>query len=181
VLVEVPVEVSLEEVSLEADVEGVGAETTGEAFGAEYSESELESEVSASELEVSESEVEDPPLPASVLSQSMVVLPLPTTVGPGFLNLMASTPSGTVHPLPELARNMVGRASKPAFDVSDPPIVTVAHFMYISRLPLLLNQVLHQVRKLSLINGDVMETYQATTALPAGRPSGTLNEIGSRR
>jgi len=82
------------------------------------------------------------PLPGFVLSQAMGVIPVPTVVGPGFLNAMAWTPSGTAQPLPEFARNISGRASKAAVDVSEPVISTVAHFMYISRLPSLLNQVL---------------------------------------
>lgn len=82
------------------------------------------------------------PLPGFVLSQAIGVIPVPTVAGPGFLNAMAWTPSGTVQPLPEFARNISGRASKAAVDVSEPVIWIVAHFMYISRLPSLLNQVL---------------------------------------
>ena len=82
-------------------------------------------------------------------------------LGPGFLNWMKSTPSGTAQPLPLLARNKVGRASTPASsfkllaDDCVPWILTVEHFMYISRLPMRLNH------------------DQATTALPEGRPAGT--------
>lgn len=100
--------------------------------------------------------VDPPPLPGVVLSQAMVVTPVPMTWGPGFLNLMAVIPSGTAQPLPEFPRNMVGRASKAALEVWEPPMVTVAHCMYISLFPRRLNQV------------------HATTALPAGRFAGTL-------
>jgi hypothetical protein len=85
---------------------------------------------------------EPPPEPGWVSSQLMLVMPSPTTSEPGFLNLMAWVFSGTVQPLPMFARNMVGRASKPFLSLLLPLIMTVAHFMYISRLPLLLNQVL---------------------------------------
>lgn len=65
--------------------------------------------------------------------------PLPWTLGPGFGN--ARSPSSVVQPFPMLALKMSGNDGP---DRPDPPPVMViaAQFMYISRFPSLLNQVL---------------------------------------
>jgi len=68
----------------------------------------------------------------------------PVTSGPG-CGKTTSVLSTTVQPLPIFATNMSGRAEKAtagAARLLDPaPIVTEAQSMYISRLPILLNQV----------------------------------------
>lgn len=74
----------------------------------------------------------------AVLSESMV------TSGPRSGN-MRSLPSMVEQPLPTLATNMAGRelmgSEAPRFFLEAPPLmVTTAQFMYISRLPTLLNQ-----------------------------------------
>lgn len=86
----------------------------------------------------------------------MLALSLVTS-GPGFGNRRSKV-STVLQPLPALATNMSGRAEKATSGEPEPAVmVTLAQFMYISRLPIWLNQV------------------QAKTALPAGVSAGTVN------
>lgn len=103
-----------------------------------------------------------------------VAVPRRSRESPGEGNFR-SVESTVVQPLPMFAVNMSGKASKAAVSRSmscvtlpsslrleeDPDRVTGAQFMYISRLPILLNQV------------------QARVASPVGRVVGTVNEYVS--
>lgn len=59
---------------------------------------------------------------------------------PGLGNIKSPVPSALeVHPFPTLATNMSGKALRPLPPL--PEMVTTAQFMYISRLPISLNQL----------------------------------------
>ena len=105
---------------------------------------------------------DSPPIPLTAWQVPLMVpvaVDEPVTSGPGFGNTTFVL-STTVHPLPMFATKISGRAEKATAGAArflDPPaIVTEAQFMYISRLPMLLNQV------------------QAKTAGPAGVSEGTV-------
>ena len=102
-----------------------------------------------------------PPLELSEAGQvpvgSLVPVLSLVTSGPGSGNRRSKV-SRVLQPLPALATNISGRAEKATSGVPEPAVmVTLAQFMYISRFPILLNQV------------------QAKTALPAGVSAGTVN------
>lgn len=86
--------------------------------------------------------------------------PVPVTWRPG-LGKVISTPSAVVQVSAPMflmfALRISGRELKKVLLPAEPVIFTGAHLIYISRLPILLNQV------------------HATTASPAGRSDGTLN------
>jgi len=74
----------------------------------------------------------EPQLPVGAAALELLL----STFGPG-LGISMSTLSTVVHPLPTLATNMSGYELSP----EPPPVIsTEAQFMYISLLPILLNQ-----------------------------------------
>jgi len=78
---------------------------------------------------------EEPQVPVGAPSLAWLIT---CKSAPGLGNL-TSVPSGTAHPLPTLATIMSGLSAR--VEVPLPVMVTAAQFMYISRLPVLLNHV----------------------------------------
>jgi hypothetical protein len=127
----------------------------------ELGEDELEPEPELELGLVPELEEDEPVEPHDPLGALVPLLLFSVTsaAGPGSGNL-TSFVSTVAHPLLTFATNIFGRAAKATGSAAPAPalMVTLAQFMYISRLPTLLNQV------------------QAKTAGPAGVSAGTAKD-----
>lgn len=142
--------------------------TLAEEAGAELAACVLEAAGAAEALPPELEPADPPPIPltaAQVPVKEPAPLPVPVTSGPGS-GKVTSLVSTVVQPLARLATKRPGRAENAVAGASrffPPAMVTDAQFMYISLLPIWLNQVQAKIAAPLLASEGIV-----TSKLPVG-------------